>query len=78
MTHEKEREAAALLAQAEANRIHAAFNPNLTARQRKRLERVAKDMTAHAFKILGPVDPEIAALSTDELLALLEEGGVQS
>lgn len=77
MTHEIEQEAAALLEQARANRIHAAFNPSLTPRQRKRLLRVAKDMTAHAFKILGPVDPEIAALSDDDLLAQLESAGVQ-
>lgn len=74
MSRAAEQEAAALWAQAEANRLHAALNPSLTTRQRKRLERVANDMTAHAFKILGPVEPEFANLSDDELLAAL---GVQ-
>jgi hypothetical protein len=78
MTRDNEREAGALLEQAEANRIHAAFNPSLTPRQRKRLLKVAKDMTAHAFEIMGPVPADIAALSDDDLLAQLEEAGVQS
>lgn len=65
---------AALLAQVDANRLHAAINPNLTHRQRKRLERVADEMFAHVMASLPPLNADILAMSDDDLLAAL---GVQ-
>ena len=65
MDQETHKEVNQLLDQADANEVCACL---MSPARAKKLNRVAKQMRKEAFRLAGPVDPEIKAMNDTELL----------